>query len=128
MLTTGMWVAAGDGEAVGSIVIPEDNDEPVLVARTLVSSTNDALIHVAAVSAGTGRAVEAVEDMAVSVGKGRPVAGVVVSDGNRKPVVSPADSASATGHTVVDTTIMSVVTEPILAGQSVTVAAQDVIE
>ncbi len=42
-------------------------------------------------------------------------------------VAATEDSDSSTGQTVVYIEMMSVVTEPILAGQSVTVAAQEVI-
>lgn len=53
-----------------------------------------------------------------------------VCEGNGTPVavMTASDSASATGHTVVETTTISVVTDPILAGQSVTDAAHDVME
>lgn len=48
----------------------------------------------------------------------------VSSAGREAPV--DVEPASATGHTVVETATISVVTEPTLAGQSVTVAAHDV--
>lgn len=49
---------------------------------------------------------------------------VPVSTGEDEPV--DVEPASETGHTVVVTAITSVVTDPTLAGQSVTVAAHDV--
>lgn len=52
----------------------------------------------------------------------------LAAGGPGAPVGAEVAPASSTGHTVVETTTMSVVTDPILAGQSVTEAAHEVME
>lgn len=52
----------------------------------------------------------------------------LAGEGHEESVGVAVASASSTGQTVVDTTTISVVTDPILAGQSVIEAAHDVIE